>query len=327
MGMAASQARFLGLTARKTNVEYQGQQVNQARTVLANESAGLFNSMMVLKVPTPPVVNDYYTSRYKFSGATLDEFTLDSIEPTTNPDYVGKNPPYYDVVMSYMQNKLSGGKSATEKPTVSVTGDGTVDSPYVYKYGDAILKDTTDEDKANIDAIIKDLKYPEGQKFLTYTKGNEKYYIEKMDPATVGNSYEANLNYTANKKVPATAKGVAQLGKNDNDRYTSVNFVTIEPEEAQAYVTTGSDYSLDISKTYNDAGYQEATKNYEFQKMQYEQELQVINAKTEKLQMEDRTLELKLRQLDTEQKALQTEMESVQKVIQKNVEVTFKTFA
>lgn len=36
MGMSASQARFLGLTARKTNVEYEGQQVNQQRTTLSN---------------------------------------------------------------------------------------------------------------------------------------------------------------------------------------------------------------------------------------------------------------------------------------------------
>ena len=36
MGMAASQARFLGLTARKTNVEYEGQQINQQRTRLIN---------------------------------------------------------------------------------------------------------------------------------------------------------------------------------------------------------------------------------------------------------------------------------------------------
>ena len=28
MGMAASQARYLGLTARKTNVEYEGQQIH-----------------------------------------------------------------------------------------------------------------------------------------------------------------------------------------------------------------------------------------------------------------------------------------------------------
>ena len=31
MGMAASQARFLGLTARKTNVEYEGQQIKPTK--------------------------------------------------------------------------------------------------------------------------------------------------------------------------------------------------------------------------------------------------------------------------------------------------------
>ena len=59
MGMAASQARYLSLTARKTNVEYEGQQVNQERTALANQSAGLFNQMLALEVPTPPSASDY----------------------------------------------------------------------------------------------------------------------------------------------------------------------------------------------------------------------------------------------------------------------------
>ena len=49
MGMAASQARYLGLTARKTNVEYEGQQINQARTALSNQSASLWNQMLSLK--------------------------------------------------------------------------------------------------------------------------------------------------------------------------------------------------------------------------------------------------------------------------------------
>ncbi len=46
MGMAASQARFLGLTARKTNVEYEGQQVNQQRTALSNRSANYYTHIM-----------------------------------------------------------------------------------------------------------------------------------------------------------------------------------------------------------------------------------------------------------------------------------------
>ena len=41
MGMAASQARHLALVARKSNCEYEGQQINQARTALANQSADL----------------------------------------------------------------------------------------------------------------------------------------------------------------------------------------------------------------------------------------------------------------------------------------------
>lgn len=56
MGMAASQARFLGLTARKTNVEYEGQQVNQQRTTLSNQSANYYNDLLGMSVPVPASV-------------------------------------------------------------------------------------------------------------------------------------------------------------------------------------------------------------------------------------------------------------------------------
>lgn len=66
MGLAASQARFLQCTARKTNIEYQGQQINNARTVLANKSANAYNEMLALKVPTPPSQADYTKVQYAF---------------------------------------------------------------------------------------------------------------------------------------------------------------------------------------------------------------------------------------------------------------------
>ena len=56
MGMSASQARFLGLTARKTNVEYEGQQINQQRTTLSNQSANYYNNLLGMEVPVPPSV-------------------------------------------------------------------------------------------------------------------------------------------------------------------------------------------------------------------------------------------------------------------------------
>ena len=59
MGLAASQARFLGLTARQSNVEFQGQQVNQARTALSNEVNRLYDRYNELTVPVPPAQADY----------------------------------------------------------------------------------------------------------------------------------------------------------------------------------------------------------------------------------------------------------------------------
>lgn len=67
MGMAASQARYLTLTARKTNTEYEGQQINQARVALANQSADLFNQMLSMEVPKCPDSTDFTTIQYSWS--------------------------------------------------------------------------------------------------------------------------------------------------------------------------------------------------------------------------------------------------------------------
>lgn len=71
MGMAASQARFLGLTARKTNTEYEGQQINQQRTTLSNQSANYYNQLLGMTVPVPPSVADYTKTTYTFEDGSL----------------------------------------------------------------------------------------------------------------------------------------------------------------------------------------------------------------------------------------------------------------
>lgn len=67
MGMAASQARYLTLSARKTNTEYEGQQINQARVALANQTADLFNQMLTIEVPKCPDSTDFTTLQYSWS--------------------------------------------------------------------------------------------------------------------------------------------------------------------------------------------------------------------------------------------------------------------
>ena len=64
----------------------------------------------------------------------------------------------------------------------------------------------------------------------------------------------------------------------------------------------------------------------EKEKDKYEKMISDINSKTETVQAKDKSLELKIKQLDTEQNAITNELDAVKKVIEKNVESSFKTF-
>src|SRR5574344_638031 len=100
MGMAASQARLIELTARKSNVEYEGQQINQQRMNLSNESAGMFTQLMGLNVPTPPSTADYTQTIYTFSDGTTD-YTIDKISNTSTSAEYNSTVTYYSNVSNY----------------------------------------------------------------------------------------------------------------------------------------------------------------------------------------------------------------------------------
>ncbi|MCE3235613.1 MAG: hypothetical protein K0Q50_1793 [Vampirovibrio sp.] len=53
MGFAASQARYMMLTARKSDLELQGQFINQARLQLANITGALFTISSNLEPESP----------------------------------------------------------------------------------------------------------------------------------------------------------------------------------------------------------------------------------------------------------------------------------
>lgn len=76
MGMAASQARFLGLTARMNNIEYEGQQINQQRTALSNKTASYYSDLLGMAVPTCPSVEEFTQTVYTFNdGALTNQIT------------------------------------------------------------------------------------------------------------------------------------------------------------------------------------------------------------------------------------------------------------
>lgn len=120
MGMAASQARYLALTARKTNTEWEGQQINQARTALSNQSANLFNQLLALEVPNAPKTTDYTELQYSYTDGD-NESVLESWQQlsSADPDY------NYIVNRYYYANVYTGSKKLLENPQVQTKGEVT----------------------------------------------------------------------------------------------------------------------------------------------------------------------------------------------------------
>ena len=142
MGLAASQARFLTLTARKSNIEYQGQQINQQRTVLANKSADVVNKMLELKPPVPPAstTSAYYKvaqnitnkgngilggqnvngQEEKITGWTLVDSATKAAPTTATTSFC------YEVAYTYMQSgQTMSAKMYTQGVTGVAAGDTT----------------------------------------------------------------------------------------------------------------------------------------------------------------------------------------------------------
>ncbi len=150
MGMSASQARFLTLTARKTNVEYEGQQINQQRTTLSNESANYYSQLTSMSVPIPPSTDDYTKITYTFEDGT-EKNTVTSIvaTKTTKNDgiymlnYVQEIPSNNMVVngTNVISNKAGTGTKigSSTSPTASTYAIG----PVILQYSMGSKKDDT----------------------------------------------------------------------------------------------------------------------------------------------------------------------------------------
>ena len=125
MGMAASQARYLALTARKTNVEYEGQQINQERTALSNQSANTFNDLLTLEVPTAPSTQDYTEIVYSYDEGMEKETITGMSKLENDPDgynYLITHYHYSDVYTG-IQNKLANPQVAIGDTSTKTTLD------------------------------------------------------------------------------------------------------------------------------------------------------------------------------------------------------------
>ena len=346
MGMAASQARFLGLTARKTNTEYEGQQVNQQRTMLSNKSANYYNDLLGMTVPTPPSVEDYTKTVYTFNDGALEN-TVNSLVAQADGQFL----------VSYTRtwtndNAVIGAASSI------ITRAGSAPN-YTYSVGAKELRTLGSVAGYNVDAdpylstlsqdqlsdlMKEELRYAEQ---LQAKYGNQKsnwmviYRQDSTTEAWIPTFYDeydftkstakfSDTTGSSESFIPAYTTGStierdevkgakAMLEKDSTGRYINI---TLYDDEGN-----GTTYALTTNTSTDNAAFNDAMNQYQYNKSQYDKSVQDINSKIEIIQAEDRSLELRLKQLDTEQKAISTEMEAVTKVIEKNTQDTFKTFS
>ena len=347
MGMAASQARFLGLTARKTNVEYEGQQINQQRTTLANQSANYYNQLLGMTVPTPPSTADYTKTVYTFEDGNLSS-SITSLIAQPGGTYL------VSYVSSWTNDftPVSSGTAIVTKQEAGTGDDPTDDNYFIGStqlrvlgqdidefadkdpYLSTLSQDQLDKLKDEEDQYINMLNEKYGttgdQWYVRYVQNTSTgtwspmfYNKDQVDNAIYSNDGTSQSNINAYKmgsaKETEEVKGVtARLEKDSTGRYINITLNAGTDNEIT--------YSLTTNTLTDQDAYDDAMNQYEYDKYQYDQSIQEINAKIEIIQTQDKNLELRLKQLDTEQDAISIEMDAVQKVIEKNTESTFKTF-
>ncbi len=350
MGMAASQARFLGLTARKTNVEYEGQQINQQRTTLSNQSANYYNQLLGMEVPVPPSVEDYTKTVYSFTDGALENVVTSLIAQGEGKYLVSYTRSYTDdtaVVSAASSIITRSGEEGNYKYSVGAkelralgqepSEEQIKNDEYLSSLTEAQLEKLIAEEKAYKEKL--DEKYNGGtasgdtawQVYYkhdttagTYTPVFYKTSDLTKDTTIYSEKTGASQSFiqaysTGSEVVTDEIKGTeAKLEQDTSGRYINI---TLYDEEGNA--TT---YALTTQTTTDQDAYNDAMNQYEYDKTSYDKAIEDINNKIEIIQIEDKNLELRLKQLDTEQDAISTEMDAVQKVIEKNTESTFKTF-
>lgn len=313
MGLAASQARFLNLVARKTNIEYEGQQINQQRTTLANQSANYYNSMLTLQVPTPPSTESYKSVVYTVSNGA-DTFTLNQI---TNGSASG----LYNV--AYTQSFLKDVCKTSDSEKFNVTNTNGKYSSGTNEILNASASDSPI--KALVAGIKADMGMDSSETLYYMNRGTEaapkyEYFKGNELPSSNSSSTVSGYSYREETQYKQGVFTDATVLRDANNRISTIT-AKLNGTEVLSNAAVSSKTMTD------DAAYEEAYNEYTYQTYLYQQQLDNINAQTSVIQAQDKKLELRLKQLDTEQSAISTEMESISSVIEKNVDDSFKTFA
>ena len=209
MGLTASQARLIALTARMSDVEYEGQQINQQRLALSNKISDIYSQMENMQVPTPPSPYDHMNTVY--SGKDGNGNPVD-ITPNSDGSFSVGVPTTGDTLI----------------PTNNSTAEGQV-----YEYSQAQAPEASNTIEATYTPeVAKDCYKRNGKQVSVEDYENEKNQVEQLK------------NKVGNEPQPTDSKYHSK-GENDSDVFDSTTYNTDHnawAERQEAYMTADRNF-------------------------------------------------------------------------------------
>lgn len=299
MGLAASQGRYLCLTARNSDLVYEGQQISQQRLALTNETqevADKYNEAMNNKIMqantadgvTQQLTYDILTSQNPYSGLGMR-----LVDVNGNVVIPGE---YIEVSSKEQQEATDGEESLSEN----------YNSPKKYTSKDDFI-----------------------QKYFSDVTGDDLTELRSMSLNDLCNYY--------NEQNPDSEWNVVYKDKTSSELVGEGEHVVkdancMDPLYLQEMLTTGQ-WLLQQANPNEESGWDNMTWQGSslISEVYYTVDDAAAEAEYEaamtKIQKQDKLLELRLEQVQTQQSSVEKEMESVKQIIDKNIEDSFKTFA
>lgn len=307
MGLSASQARFLQLTARRGDIEYEVQQINFQRLLLSEKMSAAstkyqdamnnrkltfsFNSGEGMQEVDISYTNykNYMNQQLEGLMTTQQKYYL--VSSSGNKLVVSSEAERNEIIEN---NKTRIALSEIENAKKEVeTAQAAKDAGEDYTEPSEYTKSLAGKDLSNATKeIVRDENGNETE-YYTFSEYTEKDFViaDDLDNVeTFQNALKEGIYYFATRNL-----------NQETNKY-EFNVKGID--------TLGGGAISEVYDTSDDAAAQA-----EYESVQ------------NKVQSLDKKLELKLDQLETERNAITTEMDSVKKVVEDNIEKTFNIFS
>ncbi|MCR4880439.1 MAG: hypothetical protein K6A44_00590 [bacterium] len=347
MGLAASQARYLALTARKSDLEFQSQTINTRRIQLAYRTAeiaqayteGMNNKR--ISISSTNEKGDTIWNEATFGNLLKSGYVVipicgaawSSISEGQDCPYLSDDKQTGDETVSYSPTEQMKEQTWTGQATLLDAFDGLTAANIGNYFEIDKTESATDNTKwkyklksAITPAVFNSAVDSVKNALISNTMNK---YTPKVNGAYAGDSDNRDLQ-------TLLSHGLCQIITQGFYSYLRENGYTLNGGISRERFYELQDKWESEERLINPTG-QEAIMDWRadqtdtFSQRSYTEDDADVLARYERdtaeVQAQDKVLEAQEKNIETQHKAIETELEAIQKVIQNNIEKTFKIFS